>query len=321
MKVVNDADHAAVGARLGAREAVGLLRSGRGATSSATSPGPRHIEIQVFADTHGNAVWLGERDCSVQRRHQKLVEESPAPELSDETRAAMGEAAVKVARGCGYVNAGTVEMLYQDGEFCFLEMNTRLQVEHCVTEMVTAARPRRRADPRRVAASRCRSPQDDVVHRGHSIECRINAENPAQGLPPLPRHRSPSSASRRSRRALGRRVRGGRHRLAVLRQPHRQARRVGTRPRAGAHAHAARAARARDRRASTPPSPRTIALLNHPDFAAGNHSTNWLEDEVDLAGLTADAGTRGRRGRRRRGGRAAGRAHGAGRGRRQALRR
>jgi acetyl-CoA/propionyl-CoA carboxylase biotin carboxyl carrier protein len=294
MKVVEDAEHAQSALDSAQREAQAYFGRSE-AYLEKYLPRPRHIEMQIFADTHGNAVWLGERDCSVQRRHQKLVEETPAAGLTEKTRAAMGEAAVKVAKACGYVNAGTVEMLFQPGpkgedtgEFYFLEMNTRLQVEHCVTEMVTSLDLV--AEQIRVANGEPLSfTQDTVERHGSSIEVRINAENSAKGFLP-----SPGTISRlRLPSGPGVRWDGGYEegdtisqfydnlvgKLVVWapdrdRARHRMLRALQEHEVGGIH--------------TTVPAHELV--LAHDDFAAGHHSTNWLEQEVDLSGLTSDTG-------------------------------
>jgi acetyl-CoA/propionyl-CoA carboxylase, biotin carboxylase, biotin carboxyl carrier protein len=169
----------------------GAAREGEKFFSDATVylerylPDPRHVEVQVLADRHGNVIHLGERDCSVQRRHQKLIEESPAPAVDEALRERIGRIGVEAARAVDYVGAGTIEGLLQDGEYFFLEMNTRVQVEHCVTEMTTGVDIVKEGI-RAAAGEPLSVGQDEVVLRGHAIECRINAEDASKNFAPAP---------------------------------------------------------------------------------------------------------------------------------------
>jgi len=247
---------------------------------------PRHVEMQIIGDQHGNCVWVGERDCSVQRRHQKLIEESPAPNFPNEIRQAMGQAAVKVAKACGYYNAGTVEFLYEDGEFYFLEMNTRLQVEHPVTEMVSGIDLVR--EQIRVASGEPLSfTQDEIELRGWAIEVRVNAENPAGGaFLPAPGRIDKLVAPQ----GFGTRWDGGYESGDEVSQYYDNL--VGKlivwgSDRATAIGRMKRAINEFVIDGIDTTLPAQLVILDHPDFVAGEHSTNWVEsDALDLTGVT-----------------------------------
>jgi acetyl-CoA/propionyl-CoA carboxylase biotin carboxyl carrier protein len=249
---------------------------------------PRHVEVQIVGDQQGNVVWISTRDCSAQRRHQKLIEEAPAPGLPDGVEEAMGEAAVKAAKAVGYYNAGTVEFIYEDGDFFFLEMNTRLQVEHPVTEVVTGI-DLVEWQIRVAAGEQLPMTQDEVAARryGHGIEIRINAEDPAGGkfLPspgPITRLTAPDGfgvrfdsgyesgdeISQYYDNLVGKLIVWGRDRDVCI----------------------ARTIRALEELviegvATTVPA--DLAILRHPDFQAVEHSTKWVEETLDLSGIGA----------------------------------
>ncbi len=287
MKVVQSADEAADALESAQREALAYFGRDECYIERYLTK-PRHIEIQVICDSHGNGRYLGQRDCSAQRRHQKLVEEAPAFDLPPDIAKSMGEDAVKVALGCGYTNAGTVEFLYEDGAYHYLEMNTRLQVEHPVTELITGldlvALQLHVAGGGEIPFS-----QDEVTLHGHAIEIRINAEDPAGGkfLPspgPITKLRVPSG--------FGVRWDGGYEAGDEISQYYDNL--VGKlvcwgSTREVAIARTLRALREFEIEGVATTIPADIAILEHPDFAAGLHSTKWVEEVLDLTGVGGKA--------------------------------
>jgi acetyl-CoA/propionyl-CoA carboxylase biotin carboxyl carrier protein len=249
---------------------------------------PRHVEVQIVGDQHGDVVWISTRDCSAQRRHQKLIEEAPAYDLAPGIEAAMGEAAIKAAKAVGYYNAGTVEFIYQDGEFFFLEMNTRLQVEHPVTESITGI-DLVEWQIRVASGEPLPMTQEEITSHihGHGIEVRINAENPAGGkfLP------SPGTLTKLvAPNGFGLRFDAGYQTGDTVSQYYDNL--IGKlivwgrdRPTAIARTINALEEMVVEGVATTIPA--DLAILRHPDFGAMEHSTKWVEEKLDLSGIEA----------------------------------
>ncbi len=246
----------------------------------------RHVEAQILFDTHGNSLFLGERDCSVQRRHQKLIEETPSPGLSAKHRKALGKAALAAGRSCGYVNAGTVEFLVDgDGEFFFLEMNTRLQVEHTVTEMVTGIDL---VSWQLRIASGEKLDIEEVDPRGHAIEFRINAEDPFLDYLPTPGQvvewqepagpgvrvdswiRTGTTVSQYYDNLMAKLIVWGSDREMAINR-------------------GKRALREFKVRGVSTTIPAHLAVLDNEDFLEGRHHTKWMEESVSLEGTSPDA--------------------------------
>ncbi len=244
---------------------------------------PRHVEVQIFGDTHGNIIHLFERECSIQRRHQKIVEESPSPALTASVRSAMTDAAVAAARAAGYVNAGTIEFLLEgagdDARFYFLEMNTRLQVEHPVTEAVTGV-DLVRAQFVVAAGGRLPWTQAAISHRGHAIECRVYAEDPAAGFLPqagtLLLYREPTGPGVRVDSGV---VEGGT--VSVHYDPLLAKLTASAESRDAAIARALAALRAFPILGIRTNVPFLIRVLEHPDFRSGRLHTRFIDDHAD----------------------------------------
>ncbi|MDW3217956.1 MAG: acetyl-CoA carboxylase biotin carboxylase subunit [Acidimicrobiales bacterium] len=285
MKVVKNADEAADQLASAQREALSYFGRDECYMERYLTK-PRHVEVQILADSHGNCVYLGTRDCSAQRRHQKLIEEAPAAGIPDDIIEQMGAAAVAVAQGCDYVNAGTVEFLYEDGGFHYLEMNTRLQVEHPASELITGV-DLVEQQLRIASGEALPFTQDDIEIRGHAIEVRINAEDPAGGafLPspgPITSLRTPDG--------FGTRFDTGYESGDEISQYYDNL--VGKlivwgKDRPTAIARALRALGELEVEGVATTIPADIAILEHPDFAANEHSTKWVEETLDLTGVGA----------------------------------